>query len=95
MPSPLGRREWRGCADPLPREPAGNADCSPDDARLCPRLFALLSRGALRVLLAVCALLRTCELQAAGASKPNILLIMADDLGIGDLGCYGNNTLRY
>ncbi|XP_008585608.1 PREDICTED: arylsulfatase F [Galeopterus variegatus] len=26
--------------------------------------------------------------------KPNILLIMADDLGIGDLGCYGNDTIR-
>jgi hypothetical protein len=26
---------------------------------------------------------------------PNFLLIMADDLGIGDLGCYGNKTLRW
>ncbi|XP_073472488.1 arylsulfatase D-like [Aquarana catesbeiana] len=26
--------------------------------------------------------------------KPNILLIMADDLGIGDIGCFGNNTIR-
>nr|BDB45832.1 arylsulfatase E [Mus musculus molossinus] len=26
--------------------------------------------------------------------QPNFLLIMADDLGIGDLGCYGNTTLR-
>nr|XP_060625888.1 steryl-sulfatase isoform X1 [Anolis sagrei ordinatus]XP_060625889.1 steryl-sulfatase isoform X1 [Anolis sagrei ordinatus]XP_060625890.1 steryl-sulfatase isoform X1 [Anolis sagrei ordinatus]XP_060625891.1 steryl-sulfatase isoform X1 [Anolis sagrei ordinatus] len=27
-------------------------------------------------------------------TKPNIILFMADDLGIGDLGCYGNTTLR-
>lgn len=26
--------------------------------------------------------------------RPNFLLLMADDLGIGDVGCYGNRTLR-
>ena len=25
----------------------------------------------------------------AGAKKPNVIVIMADDLGYGDLGCYG------
>ena len=28
------------------------------------------------------------------ASRPNFVLLMADDLGIGDPGCYGNKTLR-
>ncbi|XP_055964621.1 arylsulfatase D-like [Sorex fumeus] len=42
-----------------------------------------------------CVLLKTLPAaRAADAPKPNILLIMADDLGIGDLGCYGNRTLR-
>ncbi|XP_052607577.1 arylsulfatase L isoform X2 [Peromyscus californicus insignis] len=27
-------------------------------------------------------------------SRPNFLLLLADDLGIGDVGCYGNSTVR-
>ncbi|XP_036883590.1 arylsulfatase D-like [Sturnira hondurensis] len=55
---------------------------------------AVASRACWPALVTVCLLLRTCEFKTASASKPNILLIMADDLGIGDLGCYGNRTLR-
>ncbi|KAJ1116277.1 hypothetical protein NDU88_004493, partial [Pleurodeles waltl] len=43
----------------------------------------------------VCSLLFiACQSNTAPPFKPNILLILADDLGIGDIGCYGNDTIR-
>lgn len=33
-------------------------------------------------------------LTAGEASKPNVILILADDLGWGDLGCYGQKKIR-
>nr|KAF6394759.1 steroid sulfatase [Rousettus aegyptiacus] len=34
------------------------------------------------------------EAHGHAALRPNFVLLMADDLGIGDPGCYGNKTLR-
>uniref|UniRef100_A0A8C3W7Y3 Arylsulfatase F n=1 Tax=Catagonus wagneri TaxID=51154 RepID=A0A8C3W7Y3_9CETA len=56
--------------------------------------MCLLFRALLLCLAWVCLHLDTCRSQGVNAEKPNIVLIIADDLGIGDLGCYGNDTLR-
>ncbi|XP_057351285.1 steryl-sulfatase-like isoform X6 [Manis pentadactyla] len=39
-------------------------------------------------------LLFLCEARSQAVSRPNFILLVADDLGIGDPGCYGNKTLR-
>ena len=39
-------------------------------------------------------LLGVCAAQPVVARPPNVVLIMADDLGYGDLGCYGQKRIR-
>lgn len=47
-----------------------------------------------RALFASLAALLPAATQAVKPSQPNILFILADDLGYGDLGCYGNKIIQ-
>ncbi len=42
----------------------------------------------------ILAFLLAFTLSTAAAEKPNIIFILADDLGWGDLGCYGNRVIQ-
>ena len=43
---------------------------------------------------AVAALSRLASAQDREAKRPNIIFILADDLGYGDLGCYGQKRIK-
>ncbi|XP_051038639.1 arylsulfatase L [Phodopus roborovskii] len=54
----------------------------------------LCFRNCLAALLGVFLGLKPVIGRDASQSQPNFLLLLADDLGIGDIGCYGNSTIR-
>lgn len=48
----------------------------------------------MRLLCFVLLLLSAWKVSAGAAERPNVIIIFADDLGYGDLGCYGSPTIR-
>ena len=56
------------------------------NARLVERL---MSRKNLLALAGWIVALTVCQVMAAAPDRPNIIVVMADDMGFSDLGCYG------
>ena len=52
------------------------------------------TRGWAAVVLGIVVTLATRAAEGAVAHPPNVVLIFADDLGFGDLGCYGRRDIR-
>jgi arylsulfatase len=48
---------------------------------------------ALFIIALICIIVKSSFAQAVPDQRPNILLIVADDLGYADLGCYGGEDV--
>ena len=51
-------------------------------------------RSFIFLLLTLAAGLAPCLPAVAAEGKPNVIFILADDLGYGDLGCFGQRLIR-
>jgi arylsulfatase A len=53
-----------------------------------------LSRGVLLFVLSAIVLAACAPTAAAGQRRPNFVVVLCDDLGYGDLGCFGSRTIH-
>ena len=70
---------------PIP-DPADSANESP------PRMSPSIMKSTIRQF-SLCIIL-SCHAFAAADDKPNIVYIISDDVGYGDLGCYGATEVK-
>ncbi len=71
----------------------------PSHPSTTPSRFHALLHPVTTILLTLCSVILAapkawCDNDAAPRTAPNVVIIFADDLGYGDLGCFGHPTIR-
>ena len=88
------------CGPPDRLSPGGTLmSIRPSHPSTTPSRFHALLHPVTTILLTLCSVILAapkawCDNDAAPRTAPNVVIIFADDLGYGDLGCFGHPTIR-